>query len=171
MTGWPDGTAPKIAAGPTSPASPMTPPMRPVMLLNALNLTTAAGWLVARASGCEIGGREQFWEATGYRWRFPIAGAFTIGCVVISRQRVSDVVWQHEVSHMRQYALLGPLFLPAYAAAAGYSLARTGDWWSRNIFERRAGLVAGGYRENPVRTLRRDARRTSGGTAADAVTA
>lgn len=149
----------------------MSVPFEPVALLNAVNLTTVTGWLVARAAGCGIGGRGRFWEATGYQWRFPIASAFTIGCVVISREPVSDAVWEHEVSHMRQYALLGPLFLPVYAAAAGYSLLRTGDWWSRNIFERRAGLVAGGYRENPVRTLRRGVRRTSGGTGADAATA
>ncbi len=145
--------------------------MDPVVVLNAVNLTTATGWLVARAARCPVSARDGYWEATGYRWRFPDAGAFTIGCLVISRQPVPAAVWEHEKSHMRQYALLGPLFWPAYGLAAGYSLLRTGDWWSRNVFERRAGLVAGGYADNPLRRLRRAPKRPFGGTAAGAATA
>jgi hypothetical protein len=144
---------------------------RLVVWLNALNGTTAAGWLVARASRCQMHPRGQFWEATGYRWPFPVAGAFTIGSVVISRRRVSATVWQHEMSHIRQYAVLGPLFMPAYSIAAAYSLLRTGDWWSRNLFERRAGLSAGGYQENPVRPLRRGWSPIFAGTGAGAATA
>ena len=145
--------------------------MDPVIVMNTVNLTTAAGWLVARAAGCQPNPRDGYWEATGYRCRFPYAGAFTMGCIVISKEPVSAAVWEHEKSHMRQYALLGPLFWPAYGLAAGYSLLRTGDWWSRNVFERRAGLVAGGYAENPVRRLRRAPKRPFGGTAAGAATA
>jgi len=145
--------------------------VNPVVALNAVNLTTATGLLAARVAGCPITSRDGYWEATGYRWRFPDAGAFTIGCVVISRQPVPAAVWEHETSHMRQYALLGALFWPAYGLAAGYSLLRTGDWWSRNVFERRAGLAAGGYAQNPVRRLRRARKRPSAGTAAGAVTA
>jgi len=136
-----------------------------VALLNTFNLTTPGGWVLARVAGCEVRRREPGWEATGYGWRFPHAGAFTVGSVVISRTPLVDLVWEHECAHMRQYALLGPLFLPGYALAAAYSLWRTGDWWSRNVFERRAGLVAGGYVENPVR---RGSRRISGVTAAGA---
>jgi hypothetical protein len=77
----------------------------------------------------------------------------------MSREPLSDAVWRHEVVHMRQYAVLGPLFWPAYALAAGYSLVRAGDWWSRNHFERRAGLAAGGYREAPRRVEATAARR------------
>ncbi len=135
--------------------------MRPLVVINALNLTTAAGRAVAWVSGCAVRRRGDFWEATGYHWGFPQAGAFTVGCVVIGRERVADSVWEHEVSHMRQYALLGPLFVPAYGLAAAWSWMRTGDWWSRNVFERRAGLVAGGYVERP---LRRSGRLRPGGT-------
>ncbi len=137
----------------------------PVSLLNLVNLTTPCGWAFARAAGCDVRRRGTGWEATGYRWRFPRAGAFTLGCVVISRTTLPERVWNHERVHMRQYALLGPVFWPAYVLAAAYSVWRTGDWWSRNVFERRAGLVAGGYRENPVR---RGARWRPGVTAAGA---
>ena len=50
---------------------------------------------------------------------------------------------------------LGLPFLPAYAVASAWSWARTGDPWSRNAFERRAGLAAGGYREARPRPLLR----------------
>ena len=43
---------------------------------------------------------------------------------------------------------------PLYWGAALWSLWRCGDHWSRNVFEQRAGLVEGGYVENPVRRLR-----------------
>ena len=53
-------------------------------------------------------------------------------------------------------SLLGLPFLPAYALAAAWSMWRTGDPASRNVFERRASLALGGYIERPVvRGLRR----------------
>lgn len=133
----------------------------PIAALNTVNLTSSAGWLLASAAGCTVRARDGYWEATGYRWPFPIARAFTVGCVVISREPLPEAVWRHEVVHMRQYAVLGPLFWPAYALAAGFSVLRAGDWWSRNYFERRAGLAAGGYVEGPRRPVtaaRRDCR-------------
>ncbi|MFN8184223.1 MAG: hypothetical protein U0R23_07355 [Candidatus Nanopelagicales bacterium] len=139
-----------------------------VVGLNTVNLTSAAGFLLARAAGCEVVRRGRFWEATGYHWAVPPAAAFTVGSVVISRRRVPAAVWAHEESHVRQYAVLGPAFWPAYLLACGWSWVRTGDWWSRNPFERRAGLAAGGYRENPLR--RSGTRSPSGGTAAGAAT-
>ncbi|MBK6763360.1 MAG: hypothetical protein IPG68_08830 [Micrococcales bacterium] len=140
-----------------------------VVTLNTVNLTSAAGFLVARAAGCEVSRRGRFFEATGYRWTVPRAAGFTVGSVVISRRRLPEAVWAHEESHVRQYAVLGPALLPAYLLACGWSWLRTGDWWSRNVFERRAGLVAGGYRENPLR--RSGTRSPHGGTAAGAATA
>ena len=48
--------------------------------------------------------------------------------------------------------------------AAAWSWLRTGDHYSRNVFERRAGLADGGYREARLRRTRRQrlvsARRT-----------
>jgi hypothetical protein len=133
-----------------------------ITAVNWLNLTTPTGLLVARACGCRPQRRGPYWEAIGYRRSFPVAGAFTIGSVVISRHRLPPAVWHHEVGHIRQYAWCGPMFLPLYGLAAGWSWLRTGDWWSRNVFERRAGLAAGGYVERPLRAWRRPRR---GGTA------
>lgn len=63
-------------------------------------------------------------------------GAITFGHVVISSRPLDDDVWAHELVHVRQWSLLGPLMLLAYplASLAGYR---------RNPFEvaarRRAG--------------------------------
>jgi hypothetical protein len=62
----------------------------------------------------------------------------------------------HEERHVTQYAWCGGPVMPVlYLGAAGWSWLRTGDFASRNIFERRAGLADGGYRERPVRSSRR----------------
>lgn len=132
--------------------------MSAVTFANWLNLTTPAGLLLARRSGCRVARRGPYWQALGYSRRFPVAGAFTIGSVVISRDPL-DAVWEHEVTHIRQYAWCGAMFVPLYGLAAAWSWLRTGDWWSRNVFERKAGLHAGGYVERPVRRIGR-----SGGT-------
>lgn len=126
--------------------------MNAVTIANWVNLTTPAGLLVARLADCRPARRGPYWQATGYARQFPMAGAFTIGSVVISRSELDPGVWQHETSHMRQYAWCGAMFVPLYGLASAWSWARTGDWWSRNVFERRAGLTAGGYVERPVRT-------------------
>lgn len=126
-----------------------------VSWLNNLNLTTPLGLAVARVSGCRVNRDEDGWVAVGYRARLPMAAAFTVGSVVICREAdIPPVVMAHERTHSRQYAWLGLTFLPAYAAGMVHSVVRTGDWWSRNPFERHAGLAAGGYRERPIRPVR-----------------
>jgi hypothetical protein len=125
--------------------------MNAAATLNWLNLTTPAGLLLARATRCRIQRQGPFWLATGYTPRFPVAGAFTLGSVVIARRPLPAAVWEHEVHHIRQYAWCGAMFVPLYGVAAAWSWLRTGDWWSRNPFERRAGLRAGGYTERPLR--------------------
>ena len=70
----------------------------------------------------------------------------------------TEYLLDHEARHALQYAwCLGPMLLPLYAAASGWSWVRTGDWWSRNVFERRAGLAAGGYTDRGTRSQRRRA--------------
>lgn len=104
-------------------------------------------------------GRRGLHYAVGYTARLPVAGAFTVGNVVLFRPHLGRPqdhprLLAHEETHCTQYALcLGLPFLPLYFAAAGWSWLRTGDPASRNVFERRAGLAAGGYRERPVRPL------------------
>lgn len=129
-------------------------------LANAANLSTALGLAVARLGGAPVVGTDDphgLLVAAGYRRRLPRAAAFTVGDVVITRLSAEALAARpgllaHESRHAGQWACwLGLPFLPAYLAASGWSLLRTGDPASRNAFERRAGLAAGGYRERPVR--------------------
>ncbi|MDQ0734277.1 eCIS core domain-containing protein [Arthrobacter agilis] len=135
---------------------------RLVPLLNWINLSTPCGLAVARLSGCRVtAGPLGLLLAEGYRRRLPKARAFTVGSVVLLRGTVPPGapagfarLLEHEARHARQYAAcLGLPFLPAYVAAAGYSLLRTGDPASRNLFERGAGLSDGGYPERPLRPV------------------
>ncbi|MBG6223917.1 hypothetical protein IWX63_000472 [Arthrobacter sp. CAN_A2] len=136
---------------------------RLVPFLNWINLSTPCGLAVAALSGCRVSpGPYGILLAEGYRRRLPRARAFTVGSVVLLRgsaPRTASPAFlrllEHEARHTRQYAAcLGLPFLPAYLVAAAYSLLRTGDPASRNVFERWAGLPDGGYRERPVRPLR-----------------
>ena len=55
----------------------------------------------------------------------------------------------HEERHSTQYAYcLGVAMVLLYVLASAWSLLRTGDPASRNIFERLAGLADGGYTEH-----------------------
>ncbi len=136
---------------------------------NLVNLSTLAGLLVARLGGCtRQRGPHGLTLAEGYRFRFPVASAFTIGDVVITahtfaalQQRMPRLL-EHEERHSWQYFwCLGlPFFLP-YTAAMGWSMLRTGDRAARNIFERHAGLADGGYPDLPVIPLAAQARRAA----------
>ena len=89
--------------------------------------------------------------APGYRLRVPRAVAFTVGNVVLTRLTADELAKRprllaHEARHATQWAwCLGPVFLPLYVVAALWSRARTGDFATGNVFERRAGLADGGY--------------------------
>lgn len=129
-------------------------------IVNLINLTTFAGFVVALIgrAGVSRGPRGLFY-ATGYRVAFPKAGAFTIGNVVLTKHDRSyfdgsDRLVRHEERHSWQYVVLaGFPMLPLYALAAVWSWLRTGDFASRNPFERLAGLADGGYPDRPVRWL------------------
>ncbi|WP_233121510.1 hypothetical protein [Tersicoccus sp. Bi-70] len=134
--------------------------------VNWVNLSTPLGLGIAALTGTPVRrGPHGLYVGTGYRPRLPVASAFTVGNVVLVRGHapegqpigaaLSPDLVAHEAAHATQYAaLLGLPFLPAYGVAAVWSLLRTGDPASRNVFERRAGLRIGGYRERPVRPLR-----------------
>lgn len=125
---------------------------------NLLNLSSPLGVAIARLGRARVAqGPKGLILAEGYRLRFPVAGAFTVGNVVITASSVVGLterhpdVLRHESAHAWQYFWCGGLpFLPLYALAAGWSWLRTGDPASRNVFERGAGLQRGGYREGPV---------------------
>lgn len=124
---------------------------------NVVNLSTPLGLAVAAAGRARlVRGPRALVFAEGYRLGFPVAGAFTVGCVVITPTSLAALesrhpgTLDHEDAHAWQWAaLLGLPFLPAYLLAAGWSWLRTADFASRNAFERQAGLLRGGYLERP----------------------
>lgn len=124
---------------------------------NWINLSTPFGLAVAAAGRCRVRrGPRGLWLADGYAYGFPVAGAFTIGSVVVtsgSFARLAVVrpeLLEHEERHSWQWcAWLGLPFLPAYLAAMAWSWLRTGDRAAANAFEVRAGLTSGGYRDQP----------------------
>ena len=81
-----------------------------------------------------------------------------VGSVILTRRSADwllaperEHLFHHESRHAGQYAVLGPLFWPAYWISCGYSYAMTGSYGTRNAFEKHAGLAGGGYREQPLR--------------------
>jgi hypothetical protein len=123
---------------------------------NAVNLSTALGLGVARLGRASVRpGPRGLLLAEGYRLPFPVAGAFTVGDVLVTAgrwDRHRPGLLEHEERHSWQWFWCAGLpFLPAYGVAMAWSVLRTGDRAAANAFERRAGLVRGGYRELPVR--------------------
>ena len=123
-------------------------------MFNALGLATPLGLVIARAGGARrVGGPvrpDGLIMAHGYRWPVPSAPAFTVGDVIIVRRSESlhsERLLAHEARHAAQWAACGGLaFVPLYALASAWSWWRTGNAFSRNVFERAAGLADGGYR-------------------------
>ena len=131
-------------------------------IVNWINLSTLLGLLVGLVGRARFErGPDGLIVGRGYRFPLPPAPAFTLGNVVLFR--ISDerlarrpMLLTHEARHATQYAwCIGPVMLILYTFAAAWSVVRTGDLASRNVFERRAGLADGGYTERPVRSLRR----------------
>ncbi len=121
-------------------------------VVNLVNLTTPLGLGIALVGRAKIRrGPEGLWLAERYRFRFPVAGAFTVGNVVTTAATFEAVarhhpdVIGHESRHAWQYAATGLAFLPLYSLATAWSWARSGDLAARNPFERHAGLISGGY--------------------------
>lgn len=130
---------------------------------NWANLSTPAGLAIALAGRSRLRrGPRGLILAEDYRPSFPVAGAFTVGDVVIACGRSWDELEQHspgtlvhEENHTWQWALcLGLPMLPLYLAAMGWSMVRTGDRASANWFEVDADLRLGHYRELPKRAVR-----------------
>jgi hypothetical protein len=128
------------------------------LAVNLLNGSTAAGFLVAvtgRARLTRAG--DGLVVALRYRLSVPSAPAFCLGNVIVTRLDSDGVagagpLLAHEARHATQFACCGGVvMLPLYFLAAGLSWLLTGDFSSRNIFERRAGLADGGYAERPLR--------------------
>lgn len=125
--------------------------------VNLVNLSTPLGLLVAAAGGARRSqGPDGLVLAYGYRHPFPVAGAFTIGNVVVtSRAELDERLIAHEGRHATQWACCAGLpMLPLYLLAMAVSFALCGDQSSYNPFERLAGLDEGGYRRRPLRWRR-----------------
>jgi hypothetical protein len=126
------------------------------MVGNFLNLSTLAGLFVG------VIGRARFSRgprglvfANGYKIKFPVAGAFTVGNVVLSKHERAyfddEALVRHEERHSWQYfCLIGLLLWPLYVVGVVFSWLLTGDPASRNPFERLANLKDGGYVERPI---------------------
>jgi hypothetical protein len=124
--------------------------------VNLANGSTLAGLGVAAIGGAKLApGADGLFIGTGYRLPVPPAPAFCLGSVIITRLDGIDPgsrLWRHEARHATQFAWSGGvLMVPLYLAAAGVSWALTGDFGSRNVFERLAGLADGGYTDKPLR--------------------
>lgn len=130
------------------------------LVVNTLNLSTLTGVLVGVIGRARFSrGPRGLFYATGYRLKFPVAGAFTIGNLILTKHDRAYFDEQprlvkHEERHSWQYfCLIGLPMLPLYLLAAGWSVARTGCPASRNIFERLANLDDGCYTERPVQPI------------------
>ena len=128
------------------------------LVVNLLNGSTLAGLLAAGAGRARLTrAGDGLVVAVGYRLPVPPAPAFCLGNVIVTRLdaegvRGAGVLLGHEARHATQFACCGGIvMLPLYFLAAGVSWLLTGDFGSRNIFERRAGLAEGGYSERPLR--------------------
>ena len=125
----------------------------------AFNGTTLVGLAIAVGSRTRIRrGPGGVLVAGGYRGRLPRQRCFTVGSVILTRAPAEwllapdrEQLLDHESRHAAQYAVLGPLFWPAYWLACGWSYAMTGSYGGGNAFERHAGLAAGGYAEPTLR--------------------
>jgi hypothetical protein len=100
-------------------------------------IVAAGGGQVGTVGGVlEVsGGRAWPWLARR-GWRFQ---AITLGHVVLARDAAAQRACRvHEHVHVRQYERYGVLFFPAYLAASLAALARGGDPYGDNRFEREA---------------------------------
>ncbi len=141
--------------------SPLTGWQRVRQVGNLVNLTTPFGLLVAAIGGARIRrGPRGLFVGEGYRLKFPVAGAFTIGNVITTSSTWSELLrgnprlFDHEERHTWQYLwFIGLPYYPAYVVCIVWSMLRTGDRAARNFFERNAGLADGGYPDMPVRPI------------------
>lgn len=71
--------------------------------------------------------------------RFPTVTAYTCGAVVVIRHEPTcPRTMAHELRHVRQFLVLGPVMPVAYAGASLVSMLRGQGWYWGNAFERAA---------------------------------
>jgi hypothetical protein len=79
--------------------------------------------------------------------------AMTFGRVVLAREPLSAELVAHESEHVRQWSVLGPLFLPIYLAASIEAVLRGGDRYRANRLEE-AAFEAGRRAERATTEIR-----------------
>lgn len=149
----------------------MDPRHRVRLAVNIVNGSTAFGVLVAALGRARLArGPEGLLVGGGYRLPVPVAPAFCVGNVILTRHdrealAAGGRLLAHEARHATQYAwCAGLVMLPLYFIAAAVSWVLTGDFAARNVFERRAGLADGGYTDRELRpALARIARKDAAG--------
>jgi hypothetical protein len=119
-------------------------------VVNFVNLSTPTGLFIALIGGARPRRGEQgLIYAHGYRIPFPVAGAFTVGNVILTKHEdgyLSGKLLDHESRHATQYvACVGLPMLVFYVVAVGVSFVICGNPASWNVFERLADLDDGGY--------------------------
>lgn len=140
-------------------------PARPLLWLrsagNLINLTTPLGMVIACLGRASVRRVDRgLFLAEHYRLPFPVAGAFTVGNVIVTGgefealERRHPRLLQHEEAHTWQYLFCGgiPYWL-CYSACLAWSVLRTGDRAAANFFEVRAGLLEGGYTHRATRPI------------------
>lgn len=144
-----------------APSPPQTVAQWVRVLGNAVNLSTPLGLVVAGLGRARLRpGPRGLVLGEGYRLPFPLAGAFTVGNVIITPSTFAALLQRHpellthEEQHSCQYlCCLGLPFLIAYPVAMGWSMVRTGNQAAGNVFEIQAGLESGGYHRYPTRPV------------------
>jgi hypothetical protein len=128
------------------------------LVVNLANGSTLTGILVALAGRARLTpAGDGLLIGEGYRLPVPPAPAFCVGNVIVTRLEHGTLergspLFAHEARHATQFAsCAGVVMVPVYFLAAGLSWVLTGNFGSRNIFERRAGLADGGYADLPLR--------------------
>jgi hypothetical protein len=140
----------------------MGPGYRLRLAANVINGSTLAGVMVATIGRAKLRpAGDGLLTGSGYRLPVPAADAFCLGNVLVTRLShdaftANPRLFAHEARHATQYACCAGLaMLPLYGIAAAVSWSLTGDFGSRNVFERRAGLADGGYAEKDLRPFLR----------------
>jgi hypothetical protein len=137
------------------------------LVLNFINLSTLAGFGVGAIGRARFShGPRGLYFGSGYKLGFPIAGAFTIGNVILTKHERAyldnqPTLVRHEERHSWQFFwLLGLPMLPLYVVGVVISWLLTGTPGSRNPFEQLAGLQDGGYDVRPIQPLTATLRQT-----------
>jgi hypothetical protein len=73
----------------------------------------------------------------GWKYR-----AITFGHVVLAVDELDEETMLHELAHVRQYELVGPLYGPLYLLASLWAIVRGRHYYRDNWFEVQARAIA-----------------------------